>query len=145
MYAAYEGLSETMRLFLDGLEARHDFAVNTLIGFAHETIEQQDLDEHNAAVHPVVRTHPESGRKCLFVNPGNTAHLVGLHPEESTLLLEFLYKHATQSEYVYRHRWRTGDLVIWDNRSVLHRGMAYKPTQRRVMHRATVAGDGPLI
>ena len=86
MYSAYEGLSEVMQQFLEPLDARHDFAVNTGVGFANETIEQQDLDEHNAAVHPVVRVHPESGRKCLFVNPGNTSHLIGLHASESRLL-----------------------------------------------------------
>ena len=142
MHATYKGLSETMRQFLDGLEARHDFAVNTAIGFANETIEQQDLNEHNAAVHPVVRTHPESGRRCLFVNPGNTSHLIGLHPEESRLLLEILYKHCVQSEYLYRHRWKTGDLVIWDNRCTMHYAIVDYEADR-YLHRTTVIGERP--
>ena len=65
--------------------------------------------------------------------------------EESQPMLDYLYANATKPEHIYRHRWEAGDLVIWDNRLVLHRGRTYDPTQRRVMHRATVAGDGPLV
>ena len=143
MYSAYEGLSEVMQQFLEPLDARHDFAVNTGVGFANETIEQQDLDEHNAAVHPVVRVHPESGRKCLFVNPGNTSHLIGLHASESRLLLDYLYEHCIQSEYVYRHQWKPGDLVIWDNRCTMHYAIVDYEVDR-YLHRTTVIGERPV-
>ena len=142
MYRAFESLSAPMQRFLGGLQARHDFAVNTAVGFTHENIEQQDLEGQNSSEHPVVRTHDETGRKCLFVNPGNTSHLVGLHPAESQLLLEFLYGHSTQPEFVFRHRWKRGDLVIWDNRCTMHYAVAdYE--EDRYMHRTTVIGGRP--
>ena len=142
MYRAFENLSAPMQRFLGGLQARHDFAVNTAVGFSHENIEQQDLEGQNSSEHPVVRTHDETGRKCLFVNPGNTSHLVGLHPAESQLLLEFLYGHSTQPEFVFRHRWKRGDLVIWDNRCTMHYAVA-DYTEDRYMHRTTVIGGRP--
>jgi len=143
MYMAYEHLSEPLQQFLSTLRARHDFAVNTTVGFSQETIEQKDLDGQNSSEHPVVRTHPETGRKCLFVNPGNTACLVGLSPKESKSLLAFLYEHCTQSEFVFRHRWAQGDLVIWDNRCTMHYAiMDYDDD--RYMHRTTVIGERPI-
>ncbi len=142
MYSAYEQLSETMQRFLGGLRARHDFAVNT-VGFSHETIAQQDLAGGNACEHPVVRTHAESGRKCLFVNPGNTSHLIGLHPQESKRLLDFLYEHCTRPEFIFRHRWEKDDLVIWDNRCTMHYAIVDYDDDR-YMHRTTVIGERPV-
>jgi len=143
MYMAYENLSEPLQDFLAGLEAQHDFAVNTTVGFAREKIAAGDLNGENAARHPVVRVHVESGRKCLFVNPGNTSHLVGLHPQESALLLDFLYQHCTRPEFIFRHRWSRGDLVIWDNRCTMHYAVAdYE--EERYMHRTTVIGERPV-
>ena len=143
MYSAYEQLSETMQRFFGGLRARHDFVVNTAVGFTHETIAQQDLAGGNASEHPVVRTHAESGRKCLFVNPGNTSHLVGLHPQESKRLLDFLYEHCTRPEFIFRHRWEKGDLVIWDNRCTTHYAIV-DYDEDRYMHRTTVIGERPV-
>ena len=97
------------------------------------------------AVHPVVRTHPESGRKSLYI--GNHAtHIVGLPEGESAALLGELLAHATQPRFVYAHRWRPGDLVMWDNRCLLHRAVAnYEVTRhRRVMHRSVVKGSVPF-
>ena len=143
MYRAYEGLSVTLQEFLGGRQARHDFAVNTAVGFAHETIAQRDLAGENTCLHPVVRTHVESGRRCLFVNPGNTAHIEGLSPPESERLLEFLYQHSVQPEYIYRHQWVARDLMIWDNRCTMHYAIAdYE--EDRYMHRTTVIGERPV-
>ena len=142
MYSAYDRLSEPLQRFLENLTARHDFAKNTTIGFSHENINPDDLDGFNAAEHPVVRTHPESDRKCLFVNPGNTSGIIGLHPQESATLLEYLYRHSTQSEAIYRHRWSVNDLVIWDNRCVMHYAIA-DYDEDRYMHRTTVIGEQP--
>jgi taurine dioxygenase len=142
MYSAYETLSDPVQRFLDGLEARHDFAVNTKVGFANETIEEQDLEGQNAAIHPVVRVHPDSGRKCLFVNQGNTSHILGIHPKESRVLLDFLYKHATDAEHIYQHRWQPGDLVIWDNRCTMHYAIV-DYVGDRYLHRTTVIGERP--
>ena len=143
MYLAYEQLSAPLQQFLGGLRARHDFAVNTAVGFAQETIEQKDLEGQNSSEHPVVRTHDETGRKCLFVNPGNTSHLVGLHAAESELLLKFLYQHCTRHEFVFQHRWEKGDLVIWDNRCTMHYAVADYDEDRH-MHRTTVIGQRPI-
>lgn len=143
MYLAYEHLSEPLQLFLGDLRARHDFAVNTAVGFTHENIEQEDLEGQNSTEHPVVRTHDETGRKCIFVNPGNTSHLIGLHPAESKLLLDFLYRHSTQPEFIFRHRWVKGDLMIWDNRCTMHHAVVDYDGDR-YMHRTTVIGERPF-
>ena len=143
MYMAYEHLSAPMQAFLRGLRARHDFDVNTKVGFAHETIEREDLAGANRCDHPVVRTHADSGRRCLYVNPGNTACIDGLGAKESTLLLDFLYAHSVQPEFIYRHRWLRGDLVIWDNRCTMHYAIVdYE--EDRYLHRTTVIGERPV-
>jgi taurine dioxygenase len=145
MYLAYERLSATLQQFLATLQARHDFAVNTTRGFAHEAIEQQDLHGQNASIHPVVRTHPQTGRKALYVNPGNTSHILGLEPQESAHLLNFLYDHSTRHEHIYRHRWSPRDLLIWDNRCTMHYAIVdYEGLGDRYMHRTTVIGEEPL-
>jgi taurine dioxygenase len=143
MYMAFEHLSAPMQEFLSGLRARHDFDVNTKVGFVHETIEQEDLAGANRCDHPVVRTHADSGRRCLYVNPGNTAYIEGLEPKESKLLLDFLYAHSVQPEFIYRHRWLTGDLMIWDNRCTMHYAIVdYE--EDRYLHRTTVIGERPV-
>ena len=143
MYSAFEALSDSLQHFLCSLSARHDFAVNTTVGFTQETITEKDLAGQNTAVHPVVRTHPESGRKSLFVNPGNTSHLIGLRPKESRHLLDFLHKHCTQTEFVFRHRWEKNDLLIWDNRCTMHYAIV-DYVEDRYMHRTTVIGERPV-
>ena len=143
MYSAFAALSAPLRNFLEGLRARHDFAVNTRVGFTRETISEGDLDGANAALHPVVRVHGDTGRKCLFVNPGNTSHVEGLAPRESAGLLRFLYHHCVRPEFLYRHRWSVNDLVIWDNRCTMHYAMVDYDDDR-YLHRTTVIGECPL-
>ncbi len=143
MNAAFEALSNSLQDFLLSLSARHDFAVNTTVGFSHETISKKDLSGQNTTVHPVVRTHPKSGRKSLFVNPGNTSNIIELSPKESRHLLDFLYTHSTQPEFVFRHRWETNDLLIWDNRCTMHYAIV-DYTDDRYMHRTTVIGEEPV-
>lgn len=93
---------------------------------------------------PIVRTHPETGRKALFVSEHFTTRVVGLPDEESETLLQALYAHSTQDRYVYRHRWLPGDMVFWDNRSVLHLAAGCPPDQRRRLYRTTIEGDVPV-
>ena len=101
MHVAYDTLSPTMQGMISNLTAVHDVA-------------NANHDASSAAVeHPVVQTHPETGRKALYVNSGFTSHIVGFEPPESTTLLDFLNRHSTRPENVYRHRWRVGDLVVW--------------------------------
>jgi taurine dioxygenase len=93
--------------------------------------------------HPVVRTHPETGAKALFVNEHFTTRIVGLPDAESAALLQDLFAHSTQDQRVYRHRWQPGDLVFWDNRSVQHLATGCPVDQRRMLYRTTVEGDVP--
>ena len=108
--------------------------------------EESQKDVLGSVVHPLVRTHPETGRKALYINPIRIEAIEGLpEPEALTLLAELLV-HATQEKYQYRHKWRLGDLVMWDNRCLLHRAIGYDmATHRRVLRRTTVAGVGPIV
>jgi len=145
MYKAYDALSDTMKTFLAGLDAVHDFAVAQGGGFSNENITQEQLQKAPPITHPVVRTHPETGCKCLFVNPGFTSHIVGVTKDESQAILELLYRHCTKSEFQYRHVWQLNDLVIWDNRCTMHYAvMDYEGLGDRLMHRCTVIGEVPL-
>ncbi|WP_407655753.1 TauD/TfdA dioxygenase family protein [Azohydromonas lata] len=103
----------------------------------------QQIAEVPPAVHPVVRTHPENGRPALFVSEHFTTRVLELPPEDSDELLEALFLHSTQPEFVYRHRWRAGDLVFWDNRSVQHLATGCPAHQRRRLNRTTIEGDVP--
>lgn len=94
--------------------------------------------------HPVVRVHPESGRKGLFVNPGFTSHIAGVSEYESRGLLDILYAHLTKPEHLVRHRWRRGDVALWDNRSTAHYANRDYGDRHRVMHRITLRGDEPV-
>lgn len=144
MTAAYDALSPAFRKALDGLRAVHDFAVAAGTSYSPEVVERGDFDGQNCCLHPVVIVHPETGRKALFVNPGFTSHLEGFSQEESRALLEFLYLHATRPEFVYRHRWRPRDLLIWDNRCLMHYAIAdYEGKGDRYMHRTTVIAERP--
>lgn len=146
MCRAYEALPAAMKARLEGLEAVHDFAVAARSSGTYDPVQlaARDFDGQNRAVHPVVISHPETGRKALFVNPGFTAAVVGLAPEASAALLAELHAHATRPEFVYRHRWRLGDLVIWDNRSLMHHAVVdYEGRGTRYLHRATVIAEPP--
>ncbi len=144
MTAAYDALSPAFRARLDGLSAVHDFAVAAGMSYSRDVIEEGDFDGQNRSLHPLVITHPETGRKALFVNPGFTSHVEGFSQEESRALLELLYRHATQPEFVYRHRWRPHDLLIWDNRCLMHYAIAdYEGKGVRYMHRTTVIAETP--
>ncbi|WP_436777403.1 TauD/TfdA dioxygenase family protein [Yinghuangia sp. YIM S09857] len=134
-YLAYENLGPGLRATLDGLRAVHKGT--ELAGAA-------GLDTGAVTqTHPVVRTHPVTGRKALFVNGDYTERFDGWSVEESAPLLEYLYAQVARSEYVYRHRWQVGDLVIWDNRCTQHAVVGDTGGAERVLHRVTIAGDRP--
>lgn len=94
--------------------------------------------------HPIVRTHPSTGRKALFVNPVYTVGVEGMEPAQADPLLAFLFKHMTQDAFVYRHSWRPNMLTIWDNRCLMHHATGGYDGHERVMHRTTVAGEVPV-
>jgi taurine dioxygenase len=140
MYAAYASLSPGLRKTLDGLTAIH-----TAEPLVREVPSRLSVAEAPPGVeHPVVRTHPVTGRKALYVNPWYTAHFVGWSVDDSRPLLDHLAAVATQHENIYRHHWRVGDVVMWDNRCAMHYGVRdYDDTMPRFMWRVTAAGDRP--
>ena len=143
MTLAYDALSDAMKEMIAPLRALHHFAGASNAAWSHENVDEDDLEGANVAEHPVVRVHAETGAKSLFVNPGNTSHLIGFSPEESRALLGFLYEHAIQPEFQYRHRWCPRDLIIWDNRCTLHYAISDYDADR-YMHRTTVIGEEPV-
>ncbi|HSI00741.1 MAG TPA: TauD/TfdA family dioxygenase [Reyranella sp.] len=145
LYQAWETLTPTMQRVLEGLQAVHAMANAGGTSFEREFTGKGDVVAAKAAVHPLVITHPDSGRKALFVNRGYTAGIVGLSRAESEALLAFLFQHSTAPELVYRHSWRPRDLVIWDNRCTAHYAIPdYKAVGDRYLHRTSVKGDRPM-
>ena len=146
--AAYAALSAPLKGFLAQLRAAHDFAKS----FRPDEIATAEYGQkwsaarasHAPVSHPVVRTHPESGEQGLFVNEGFTVAIEGLAADESAALLAFLFNHSRKPEFTYRHRWRAGDVLFWDNRITQHYAVADYWPQRRRMHRATIIGDRPV-
>ena len=141
--AAYEALSGAMKEMLAPLHAHHDFAQTAATQFAKPVVIEEDLKGDNRAVHPVVRTHGDTGRKSLYVNPGMTTGLDNFDDEESAVLLGFLFDHATQPEFTFRHHYRQGDVVMWDNRSLMHYAINDYGDQPRYMERTTSIGEKP--
>ena len=145
--AAYEDLSQPIRQLVDRLTAVHDGNRNfsTLLKqFGQGEWDGETFTELKSVEHPVVRTHPETGRKNLFVNPGFTRSIKGLTPRESDALLSFLYAHMTTPEYVVRYRWEEGDLGFWDNRTTMHYAVGDYGDAHRVIQRVTIKGDKPF-
>ncbi|MGH8277377.1 MAG: taurine dioxygenase [Steroidobacteraceae bacterium] len=148
--AAYRALSAPMRTFLAGLSAVHDFAhafpAEALVSAnAGPSRYESARAEHPPVIHPVVRTHPETGEAGLFVNSGFTARIKGLRHEESRALLDFLFRHIQKPEFCVRWRWRPGALACWDNRCTQHYAVNDYLPHRRVMTRATIFGEKPFF
>ena len=145
--AAYEGLSPAIRQLVDGLTAVHDGDRSfgkVLAAVGKGEWDGKEFTELVQVEHPVVRTHPETGRRNLFVNPGFTKRIVGLRPRESDAILQFLYRHMTTPEYVVRYRWEEGDLGFWDNRTTMHYAIHDYGAAHRVIQRVTIRGDKPF-
>jgi len=145
---AYDSLSEPVRTLVDGLSAVHDGnrewgAYLRRRGGIGNVWDGEQVTELRPVEHPVVRVHPESGRKGLFVNPGFTSHIAGVSDAESRGILDILYAHLTKPEHTIRHRWQVGDVGIWDNRSTSHYANR-DYTETRVMRRITLEGDRPV-
>lgn len=140
MYKAYEALSEPLRALIDGLEAAHDLTY-TLTRAIDEGLAKEHLEpmqaEYPELIRPVVRVHPETGRRALFVNSNFTTRLVGVTEAESHVLLGFLLNHVRSPEFQCRFRWAADSIAFWDNRAVQHFAVP-DYTERRLMHRVTV-------
>jgi taurine dioxygenase len=143
--AAYDALSPEMKARLQGLRAVHSYAYRyyklTDAGKERPRLSEEQTARTPDVVHPVVATHPRTGRKCLFVNEGFTTKIVGMAEDESRRLLDELFAHVRKPQFLYRHKWAVGDLLMWDNVSTQHFAVAdYKLPLRRRMQRTTVTG-----
>ena len=144
MYRAWDDLSIGMKSILDGKQAWHSGAATQ----RRNNLEHNDGHEVKSIpdprLHPVARTHPETGRKALFVNPHFVTHFEDMTEEESKPILDYLYAQATRPENIYRHGWQEGDVVMWDNRAAMHYAVRdYEPVDKRLMRRTTAAGEAP--
>ncbi len=140
---AYDALSSKMKVLLADLSAVHDTS-KTFSRNAYPSKNHPDADKTPSAEHPIVRTHPETGRKALFVNSAFTLRIRGLRPAESNALLGFLYEHIVRPEFTCRFHWEKNSLAIWDNRCTQHRVVADNLNAHRRMERVTVDGDRPV-
>ena len=144
MYAAYDDLPSETRADIEELKVVHKYESSRKTGRVAKRPEAE-MAAMPEAVHPLVRTHPETRRKALYLNPNRMEGIVGLRRAESDALLDALIAHAIQPQYQYRHIWRQSDVVIWDNRCTMHKANAdYPEGERRLMHRVIVAGTEPF-
>jgi taurine dioxygenase len=148
--AAYDALSDRMKAHIDGLWAYHDSYKNydehvrpELWEQDYQIYKRDQRAEYRPALHPVVRTHPVTGQKGLFVNESMTTIIKDLDRRESDYLLRYLFEHLRTPEFQYRHKWRTNDFAVWDNRLSVHYAL-FDYTQHRLMHRIIIKGDKPV-
>ena len=144
MYAVYEALPEHLKAKVHGRRARHDFGM-----LARELGARQPTEAERKSMpavwQPMVRIHPVTGRKSLFISPIYNDAIEGMDDTEAVALIRELTEFAEQKQFVYEHRWETDDILMWDNRCTMHYVTPYDPTERRVMHRTTIAGDAEVV
>jgi taurine dioxygenase len=141
MFSAYETLPAELKKAVEGKIAVHDASRNSAGMLRKGYKEVTDVRETVGARHPLVRTEPKTGRKALFLGRRPNAYVLGISVAESEALLDALWAHATQPRFTMCHRWQVGDLLMWNNLSVLHRRDPFDPKSRRVMHRSQIKGD----
>ncbi|WP_349971331.1 TauD/TfdA family dioxygenase [Pseudomonas caspiana] len=148
MHLAWDTLPEHLRKAVEGRSAVHSYTSRYRDGHNAQnwrpTLTAEQLAQVVVVSHPIVRTHPENGRKALFVSEGFTTHIVGLPEDESQQILNELYAHSVRPEGVYRHKWAPNDMVFWDNRSLIHLAGGTPDHLRRRLHRTTIQGDAPF-
>ena len=146
MYLAYETLSDGMKRLLENLRAVNSSAAADVSRTREDRLKDSgraDARKEYSATHPVVRVHPETGRRALYVNVAHTVRFEGMTEEESAPLLRFLYRHQVRPEFTCRFRWGPGSLAFWDNRCAQHNAINDYQGHRRLLHRITLAGDKP--
>lgn len=148
MHLAYDTLPAALRNAVQGKRAVHSYLAKygqlQKEGNWRPNLSAQQVAQVQAVSHPVVRTHPENGRRALFVSEGFTTHIEGLPEDESRQLLDELFAHSVRPEHIYRHRWQPHDLVFWDNRSLIHLAGGTPDHLRRKLYRTTIEGDVPF-
>jgi len=144
MYMAYEQLPERLKQQVEGRKARHNFGnLHTLTKLKEMT--EEEKAKVPAIWQPMVRRHPVTGRKSLYVSPIYNDEVEGMDKASAKQLIDELTAFAGQDQFVYSHRWETDDIVMWDNRCTMHAVTPFDPRERRVMHRTTIVGTGPVI
>ena len=141
MYAAYDALDDSLKARIEGRNAIHDAAHNSAGMLRKGYDEISDVTLTPGPRHPLVRTHPETGGKALFLGRRPYSYIEGLSVEDSEALLDEIWEHATRPEFAMTHVWQAADTLVWDNLAVLHRRDAFDSTARRIMHRAQIRGD----
>jgi taurine dioxygenase len=144
MYLAYDTLAPELRRQVEGRLCRHDASRNSAGELRRGFVDAPDPSQTVGAEHPIVRTHPITGRRALFLGRRRNAYIPGLPLAESEALLDALWAHATHEKFTWYQQWRRGDLILWDNRAVMHRRDAFDPATRRIMHRTQIKGDRPV-
>jgi alpha-ketoglutarate-dependent taurine dioxygenase len=144
MHDAYDDLPEETRQKIDGLKAVHVYQSKYSPRSLGSITQESRRNLPPPGIHPLVRTHPENGRKALFLNPVRIESIVGMDDDGALALIDDLMRHATQKKYEYRHKWRAGDWVLWDNRSVMHQANPdYDMRERRYLYRLMLKGEVP--
>lgn len=143
MYRAYETMPDELRQQVEGRLCRHDSTYNSAGELRRGFGEVTDPRQAPGADHPIIRTHPVTGRKALFLGRRRNAYVQGLELDASERLLDALWAYATRPDLTWYQQWRVGDLVLWDNRCVMHRREEFDPNSRRLMHRSQIKGDRP--
>ena len=143
MAAAYDGLDDEMKERLDGLQAAHDYTL-AFGSFVDDSKKAEMREQYPVVHHPIVRTHPETGRKLLFVNAYFTSHVVDMDENEGNQLLRYLISRASIMEYQYRVSWEPNQVTLWDNRIVQHYALSDYYPDVRIMERASIVGDRPV-
>lgn len=143
-YAAYDALSPAMKKRIAGKTVKQANIVDTAMQIRPGASLDMDIREIPGPSHPIISTHPETGRNMIFLGRRHSAYVNGCTLEESAALLDELWAHTTQPRFVYEHHWAVGDVVVWDNRATLHRRDAFESTSRRVLYAAQVEGHRPF-
>ena len=144
MYRAWDNLDEALRRRLDNAEAEHSGEAIRQRNLAAQTDGNRDMDVPPPEVHPVVRRHPETGKRALYVNKFFTTRILGMSEEENAAAMDAIEAAATRDDNIYRHEWQPGDALMWDNRCTMHFAeYDYAPDDHRRMHRTTAAGERP--
>ena len=138
MYMAFDALSDEMKKKIAGLTINHDASLDSGGNLRSDFV-------GTGANHPIVRTHPDTGCSALYLGRRRNGRVNGMTSSESESLLDYLWEHASQPQFVWSHQWRVGDILIWDNRCTIHHRQAFDPATRRIMHRLQVAGTQPFM
>ena len=144
MYRAYEDMPAELAARINGKFANHSKVHNSTGIRRPEFADVTDPSKAPGVKHPLVRTHPVTGRKCLYLGRRLNSYIFGLSLDESEKTLDEIWAHACQDKHVWEHKWRVGDLIVWDNRCTMHHRNAFAPNARRLMHKSTTAGE-PVV